>query len=89
MDLDLAKRNAGATNVLTKLFSENAFNSFDSLRNYNITGSLIWCLYNDVCKQDLQKMINVLENCENGNITRDTLTHAINNHGDGLDISSY
>jgi len=87
--MDLAKRNAGATNVLTQLFDKNAFNSFDSLRKYNITGSLIWCLYNDVCKQNIHKMITILDNCENGNITPEILTHAINNYGDGLDISSY
>jgi len=87
--MDLAKRNAGATNVLTQLFAENAFNSFDSLQKYNITGELIFLLYKDVCKKDITKMINVLENCENGNITLETLTHAIKNSSDGLDISSY
>jgi len=87
--MDLAKGNMGAANVLTQLCGENAFTSLDSLRKYNITGSLIWCLYKDVCKQNLQKMINVLENCENGNITPAILTHAITNYGDGLDISRY
>ncbi len=85
----LANGNMGAATVLTKLFTENAFSTFEILRKYNITGPLIWCLYKDVCKQNLQKMINVLENCENGNITPDILTHAVNNYGDGLDISRY
>ena len=87
--MDLSKGNIGAANVLTQLCGENAFNSLDSLRKYNIIGPLIWCLYKDVCKQNLHKMINVLENCENGNIKLETLTHAINNYGDGLDISRY
>ena len=87
--MDLSKGNMGATNVLTQLFGKNAFNSFDSLRKYNITGPLIWCLYKDVCNQNLHKMITILDNCENGNITPEILTHAINNFGDGLDISRY
>ena len=87
--MDLAKGNMGAANVLSQLFCENAFSTIESLQKYNITGPLIWCLYKDVCKQNLQKMINVLKNCENGNITPTILTHAINNFGNGLDISRY
>ena len=87
--MDLAKGHMGAQTVITQLCGENAFTSLDSLQKYNITGSLIWCLYKDVCKQNLHKMITILDNCENGNITPAILTHAINNYGDGLDISRY
>ena len=87
--MELSMGNIGALTVLTKLFSENAFTTFDSLKKHNITGALIWCLYKDVCNQNLKKMINVLDACENDTITHAQLIHAINNYGDGLDISMY
>ena len=87
--MDLAKNNMGAINVLVQLLTNRAFTTCVILEKYNITGSLIWCLYNDVCNRTLKTMINVLDACENGTITRDQLTKAIKNHGDGLDISKY
>lgn len=89
MSMEMSMGNMGAKSVLTKLFNENAFTTCDILKKHNITGALIWCLYKDVCKQNLQKMINVLDACENDTITHAQLIHAINNYGDGLDISKY
>ena len=87
--MDLDKGNMGAKRVLTQLFNEEAFTTFDILKKHNITGALISSLYKDVCKENLNKMITILDNCENGAITDNQLKHAINNRGAGLDISRY
>ena len=54
----------------------------DSLKLY---GSRIWCLYKDVCGEDLTKTCAVLRAWQLGYLAKAEIDHAIDNRGDGID----
>ena len=59
-----------------------------ALDTHNIYGPSIWMLYKDVCKENLSHMIAVLRAVQLGFISTAVLKHAIENTGDGIDISA-
>ena len=57
-----------------------------SLDSLGIYGSKIWMLYKDVCGEDLVKMCAVMRSWQLGITSQQSLIHAIDNRGDGLDV---
>ena len=55
------------------------------LDTQNIYGPRLWCLYKDVCKQNLSMMLMVIRASQLGLIDNEIVNHAIDNRGDGLD----
>ena len=53
---------------------------------YNITGERVWMLYKDVCRENLNDMMTVLRATQLGFVDIETVQHAIDNRGAGLDI---
>ena len=51
-----------------------------------IRGSKIWMLYKDVCGEDIIKTIGMMRAVQLGVISSETLLHAIDNYGDGVDV---
>lgn len=69
----LAKNNIGAVNVLGQLMQYDKFDIIHNiLKSKNIIGPKIWCLYKDVCNQDINEFIKVCiedripKKCERG-----------------------
>lgn len=58
------------------------------LDTLGIYGSRIYMLWNDVCGRDVGKMIACLRAYQLGQISPKTLTHAIDNRGNGIDIDA-
>jgi len=56
------------------------------LDTYAIYGNRICMLYKDVCRDNLSHTIALLRSVHLGIISQDTLNHAIDNRGDGLDV---
>ena len=56
------------------------------LEKCNIKGELIWTFYNDVCRQNVRKMIDLLRAYERGILSSATLLHAIQNCGLGINF---
>ncbi len=52
----------------------------------NIRGSKIWMLYKDVCGEDLIKTMGMMRATQLGVINSETLLHAIDNYGNGVDV---
>jgi hypothetical protein len=53
---------------------------------HGVYGHRIWMLYKDVCGENIENMLAVLRACQLGIITDQTMNHAIDNYGDGLDV---
>jgi hypothetical protein len=49
-----------------------------------LRGSSIWMLYKDVCAKDPDRVVDILQRWEMGEISIEKLHHAINNRGEGL-----
>jgi len=56
------------------------------LDTYAIYGHRICMLYKDVCRDNLSHTTALLRSVQLGIISQDTLNHAIDNRGDGLDV---
>ena len=56
------------------------------LDTYAIYGHRICMFYKDVCNENLSHAIALLRSVQLGIISQDKLNHAIDNHGDGLDV---
>lgn len=56
-----------------------------SLDSFAIYGADIWCLYKDVCKENLVHTIAALRAVQLGFLSQSKLKHAIQNRGDGVD----
>jgi hypothetical protein len=60
-----------------------------ALDEWGIYGSDIWKLYNDVCQCNVGLVCAVFRAYQLGQLegcTQEAIWHAINNHGDGLDL---
>lgn len=100
MLMKLAEGNPGALTVLMKILRDG--NIIDpqawsgngglaailSLDEYEIYGGRIWCLHKDVCAEDSLKFVAVLRAVQLGIITREQLSHAVDNRGAGLDMDA-
>ena len=60
--------------------------SFDS---YHIYDERIWMLFKDVCGENVVKVIALLRAVQLGLLSESTLNHAIDNFGEGLNVSEY
>ena len=58
-----------------------------SLDSHGVYEHRIWMLYKDVCGEDLPTMMAINRACQLGIISNDVLDHAIDNRGDGIDVS--
>jgi hypothetical protein len=92
----MSEGNPGAMTVLINLFKEGgeidpdaAFGGLASvldLDSHGIYGSRIWCLFKDVCGQDLTATVGVLRGCQLGLLPEADLLRAIDNYGQGIDV---
>ena len=57
------------------------------LDNLKLYGPRIWCLYKDVCGEDLTKTCAVLRAWQLGYLAKAEIDHAIDNRGDGIDAA--
>ena len=87
--VELASGNPGAITVIKQLLrcGIDGCICINTLQTLNIKGPMIWMLYKDVCRQNLDKVISVLSAYTNGKLTKEVLIHAINNYGDGLTMT--
>lgn len=58
-----------------------------TLDELEIYGPRIWMLYSDVCKKNIRHMVGLLRAFTLELIDAPTLNHAIDNYGEGLDIT--
>lgn len=94
----MAEGNPGAITVLIRLMKEGeaidpqcfmgGLGAILGMDTHRVYGSKIWMLYKDVCGQDLVKMMAVLRACQLGKLTERSMLHAINNRGEGLDLTA-
>jgi hypothetical protein len=88
--------NPGALTVCMKILERGAqidpddamggLGALLSLDTCGIYESRIWMFYKDVCGEDLAKMLAIERSCQLGFISRNTLNHAIDNRGAGIDV---
>lgn len=86
----MSEGNPGAITVLMGLLKgapENVFLVLD-LDTLGVYGSRIWMLYKDVCKEDMEIMRSLLFRWQTGKFTEHQINHAIDNYGDGIDITA-
>jgi hypothetical protein len=94
--LKMSEGNIGALTVIMQLLSDAGSIDPDnfmpglgevlSLDTIGIYGSKIWMLYKDVCHENMTNLCAVLRACQLGFIDRDSMLHAIDNMGEGLDV---
>jgi hypothetical protein len=89
--VELASGNPGAITVIKLLLIRgiDGCKCINTLQTLNIKGPMIWMLYKDVCRQNLDKVISILSAYTNGKLTKEVLIHAINTYGDGLTMTDY
>jgi hypothetical protein len=87
----LGQGNPGALTVVRDIFALGipGIEILQTLTKLEIRGPLLWILYKQVCKYNLQKMCTILTAYNNGALSSDIIIHAINNEGDGIDITNY
>lgn len=94
--IKMAEGNPGAMTVLMLLI-QNAdkvdpqdamapFGTILSLDAHGIYADRIWMLYKDVCGEDIGEMIGVMRAMQLGFVSDSEVDHAIDHHGDGLDV---
>lgn len=97
----MSENNPGAATVLSRVVREaanidpqavgNGWFVIMTLNDMGIYGPRIWMLYKDVCNQSLPHMLAVLRADQLGQlagVTSDRIQHAIDNHGEGIDIDA-
>jgi len=94
--MKMSEGNPGALTVIMSLLRDAAKIDPDnwmpglgevlSLDSMGIYGSKIWMLYKDVCGEDLVKMCAVMRARQLGIVPLESIIHAIDNMGDGIDV---
>lgn len=92
----LAEGNPGAAVALMEMGAKvsvidpmNAFGNLSPLLSCDterIYGPRIWMLFKDVCGHDAVKALGLMRGVQLGIISSATLSYAIDNNGDGLDV---
>lgn len=79
--------NPGAMNVCAQMIADgpDGFLTITRMDSAHIYGSGIWLLYKDVCSGNMEKMKLILLAEQWGIISNDTLRHAMDNRGQGID----
>jgi len=89
--------NPGALTVCTDIMKEGAridpqglggFGAILTMDTLGIYEHRIWMLYKDVCGENLEKMLGVLRANQLGFVSSEILNNAIDNHGQGIDVSN-
>lgn len=98
MILKMVEGNPGATTACLDLMSKSPaidpdsamgeFSTILMLDTYEIYGPRIWMFYSDVCGRDCKKVIALIRAVQLGLMSLQTLQHAIDNRGDGIDHNS-
>jgi hypothetical protein len=98
MMLKMSDGNPGAVTVLCQMLEQGGkidpdcfaggFGAILSLDSYGIYGSRIWMLYKDVCGENITTTLAVLRACQLGFVTESKINHAIDNYGEGIDVSA-
>ena len=93
----LSEGNPGALNVMMSLLSVEedidpdswlgAMGTIFHFDTYGIYGSRIWMLYKDVCGEDLNTLVGICRAVQLSILDGDKLDHAIDNYGEGIDIT--
>jgi hypothetical protein len=58
-----------------------------SLDTLGLYGSKIWMLFRDVCESDLAQMLAMLRGWQLGMLSETQVRHAVENHGDGINVA--
>ena len=92
--VNMSEGNMGALCLITSLLTyggeidiSNMLGGMGNLLTLDLNGiygSRIWMLFEDVCNEDLVKMVVVIRAVQLGIIPIDVLNHAIDNRGDGI-----
>ena len=91
----MSESNPGALTVCVELLKEvpqidpdaslGGIGYLLNLDTLNLYGSRIWCLYKDVCGEDLTKTCAVLRAWQLSHLSKTEIDRAVNNRGDGID----
>lgn len=91
--------NPGALTAMMKMFEEaekidpdsalGGIGCVLSLDTHGIYDSRIWQFYSDVCKKNLNTLLGLLRAVQLGFLDESKLNHAIDNYGEGLEISEF
>lgn len=79
----LSDGNPGAITVLVNILKADPTEGFFKLLNFDsfgIYGSKIWIFYKDVCGENLDKMLSVLDEVRSGKLSEDELFDYIDNY---------
>jgi hypothetical protein len=82
----LAEGNPGALSVCVDILKLGSVAPLLLIDSFGIYGSKIWMLYKDVCGQSVSGVIALLQAVQLGELSEDTLHHAIENYGAGIDV---
>lgn len=86
----ISEGNPGALTVLLNITTsydiEETKKIISVLQSANITGSLIWCLYKDVCHEDLEVTIKLIHAADQNILTLEELKTASQNYGRNIDV---
>ena len=98
MLVKLAEGNPGGLTVMMQIIKDGPSIDPDAafgplahilgLDTFGIYGSRIWMFYKDACKEDLTAMIAVMRAVQLGKLSESAMHHAIDNYGDGIDVSA-
>jgi hypothetical protein len=92
----MSEGNPGALTVLMRTLKESSAIDPDSfmgeltgllsLDEEGIYGSRIWMFFKDVSGSSLETMLGLLRCVQLGFLSSESLQHAIDNHGEGIDV---
>lgn len=97
MMVKMSEGNPGALTVCMRILQQtrqidpdNALEGLGpifALDTLNLYGSKIWMLYKDVCGEDVSRMLALLRGNQLGFVTDEQIQHAVENYGEGIDLS--
>lgn len=58
---DISLGNPGAITVIAQLLRHEREDLIETLHDSNLKGSALWVLYSDLCNQDIEEMIEMID----------------------------
>lgn len=86
VSFDICEGNVGALTFLMEAYDIDLFGAekaFQRMQDNNITGSKLYMLWNDCCKRDTKKALNVM----NTNTIEDIINHINYENGRGIEYN--
>lgn len=86
VSFDICEGNVGALTFLMEAYDIDLFGAekaFQRMQDNNITGSKLYMLWNDCCKRDTKKALNVMNN----NTIEDIIHHINYENGRGIEYN--